>query len=620
MKKEIRLCLSSLKENFSCNLAVTTRGQVLSHEKLLFTEKEEEMLTKVKQVFGKDVLKHVIILFTYGDECAQDTVQSEIGRNRVVGRVIRSCHGFHVFNNKDQNNREQVNDLLRKIDTMVWNQGYYTRWVSAATSCEDSTVYGTAYMALFERLGLNKTDVLNTHLLPYFMDPPTDVYVDLYVTSIIEVNEKAQSLSTQVKMMTITIRRRPLLYVINIIIPVFFFLVLDVTSFFITASGADKLSFKVTLLLSISVLLLILHDRLPSTADKIPLIGIYCSVVFSLIGISILETIFVTFLMDKGAEKRSVENTAAVSGQDIGVSAAVNCSNTDYTAAYKALFEHLGLDKNGDQMTHMRPFSWSPVTYVYVSLFVTSIIDVNEKAQSFSTQVKMLTAWINRNMDWNENEFCGMETLAAQKNMLWTPDIGIVESIKTEFGAKESPYVQLTSFGLTMLSDVLSLTTACKMDLYRFPFDIQSCNLTLQSSAHTDRELKVTSLFGSEWLTSESKHTFQAQGEWEFISINTAYSNNNFLWGVKNQLIYQITIKRRPLLYLVNFMLPIFFFLVLDVMSFFIVANEADKLSFKVTLLLSISVMLLILNDTLPSTADKIPLIGESNLNMIIMD
>ncbi len=62
-------------------------------------------------------------------------------------------------------------------------------------------------------------------------------------------------------------------------------------------------------------------------------------------------------------------------------------------------------------------------------------------------------------------------------------------------------------------------------------------------------------------------------------------------------------------------MLPIFFFLVLDVTSFFIDANEADKLSFKVTLLLSISVMLLILNDTLPSTADKIPLIGESNLN-----
>ncbi|XP_016328305.1 5-hydroxytryptamine receptor 3A-like [Sinocyclocheilus anshuiensis] len=294
----------------------------------------------------------------------------------------------------------------------------------------------------------------------------------------------------------------------------------------------------------------------------------------------------------------------------LGVSAAENCNHTDYTVAYEALFQQLGLDKNGVQMTHMRPLSWGPVTRVYVDLYVTSIIEVNEKAQSFSTQVKMMTAWSNRNVAWDEEEFCGMETLAVPKEMFWTPDIGIVESIKTESGTKEFPYVQLISYGYTVSSDVLTLTTACKMDLYRFPFDIQSCNLTLQSSAHSVKELTIYTLYGSVWLTLASKQTFQAQGEWELLSINMINYNATFIWGVKNQLIYQITIKRRPLLYLINFMLPIFFFLVLDVTSFFIDANKADKLSFKVTLLLSISVMLLILNDTLPSTADKIPLIG----------
>jgi len=55
--------------------------------------------------------------------------------------------------------------------------------------------------------------------------------------------------------------------------PVFYFLVLDVASFFIDSSGGEKLGFKVTLLLSISVLLLLLKDMLPSTASSIPLIG-----------------------------------------------------------------------------------------------------------------------------------------------------------------------------------------------------------------------------------------------------------------------------------------------------------------------------------------------------------
>ncbi|ROL54739.1 5-hydroxytryptamine receptor 3C [Anabarilius grahami] len=117
----------------------------------------------------------------------------------------------------------------------------------------------------------------------------------------------------------IIIKRRPLLYVINIIVPVFFFLVLDVISFFIDTSGENKVSFKVTLLLSISVMLLLVNNILPSTSKQIPLIGIYCCAVFCLITISMVETIFVNFIMAKGAKMRSVETTAAVTGRDDGV-------------------------------------------------------------------------------------------------------------------------------------------------------------------------------------------------------------------------------------------------------------------------------------------------------------
>lgn len=154
------------------------------------------------------------------------------------------------------------------------------------------------------------------------------------------------------------------------------------------------------------------------------------------------------------------------------------------------------------------------------------------------------------------------------------------------------------------------------MDLHKFPFDIHSCNMTLQSSAYSIEELIVLTFADSDWVTHESKQTFQAQGEWELLSINMVKSNISvgYEWDMKDQLIYQITIKRRPLLYVINIILPVFFFLVLDLMSFFIDASGTDKLSFKVTLLLSISVLLLILNDTLASTADKIPLIGESNI------
>lgn len=73
----------------------------------------------------------------------------------------------------------------------------------------------------------------------------------------------------------------------------------------------------------------------------------------------------------------------------------------------------------------------------------------------------------------------------------------------------------------------------------------------------------------------------------------------------------QINMKRRPLLYIINFLFPVLFFLGLDLASFFISDRGGEKLSFKVTLLLAVTVMQLILNEILPCSSNKIPLIGQ---------
>ncbi|XP_076153800.1 5-hydroxytryptamine receptor 3A-like isoform X2 [Alosa pseudoharengus] len=108
------------------------------------------------------------------------------------------------------------------------------------------------------------------------------------------------------------IRRRPLLYVVIFVVPVFYFLVLDLMSFFISGSGGEKLSFKVIVLLAISVLLLILHDMLPSTDQNMPLIGIYCLGIFTFVALSLLETILVSFIMRTSTQRGQRAVTSAV--------------------------------------------------------------------------------------------------------------------------------------------------------------------------------------------------------------------------------------------------------------------------------------------------------------------
>ncbi|XP_067226465.1 GTPase IMAP family member 9-like [Chanodichthys erythropterus] len=89
-----------------------------------FTDQEQQILQMIEMLFGQEVLKYSIILFTHGDLLEEQTVEKLIKENSALRYLVDQCGGrFHVFNNRDKNNRDQVNDLLQKIDTMIEQNG-----------------------------------------------------------------------------------------------------------------------------------------------------------------------------------------------------------------------------------------------------------------------------------------------------------------------------------------------------------------------------------------------------------------------------------------------------------------------------------------------------------------
>nr|XP_001344110.2 GTPase IMAP family member 8-like [Danio rerio]XP_001921493.5 GTPase IMAP family member 8-like [Danio rerio] len=94
-----------------------------------FTELEQQTLQKIELIFGKDVLNYCIILFTHGDLLGKVSVEKLIEENSRLRSLVQQCGGrYHVFNNRDEENREQVEDLLQKIDSMIQQNGggHYT--------------------------------------------------------------------------------------------------------------------------------------------------------------------------------------------------------------------------------------------------------------------------------------------------------------------------------------------------------------------------------------------------------------------------------------------------------------------------------------------------------------
>jgi len=74
-----------------------------------------------------------------------------------------------------------------------------------------------------------------------------------------------------------------------------------------------------------------------------------------------------------------------------------------------------------------------------------------------------------------------------------------------------------------------------------------------------------------------------------------------------------VVIKRQPVLYVVNLLIPSSFLMLIDILSFYLPPHSVDRASFKMTLILGYTVFLLIMNDLLPSTANGTPILGESD-------
>ncbi|XP_053198769.1 GTPase IMAP family member 4-like [Scomber japonicus] len=89
-----------------------------------FTNEEKNAVEALQELFGPEANKYMIVLFTRGDDLDGMTIEQYVGKGtEAFRRVIQSCGSrFHVFDNR-KSDRNQVVQLIKKIDNMVAGNG-----------------------------------------------------------------------------------------------------------------------------------------------------------------------------------------------------------------------------------------------------------------------------------------------------------------------------------------------------------------------------------------------------------------------------------------------------------------------------------------------------------------
>ncbi|XP_070708342.1 5-hydroxytryptamine receptor 3A-like [Pempheris klunzingeri] len=248
-------------------------------------------------------------------------------------------------------------------------------------------------------------------------------------------------------------------------------------------------------------------------------------------------------------------------------------------------------------------------TWVYLQMAIYAILDVRELDQIFISYVWIYMSWQNQHIMWKSEDFCGLDKVVVPLATLWTPDLTIEEMTEKD-KAPPSPYLTILENGEVEYRNDQVLVSTCKMQVYKFPFDIQRCTLSFKSAVYSDDEIKFEAILDESKITEWSYDAMRTQSEWLFINLTVNHKTVKSFDYNQSLIVYTISMRRRSALYIVNFLLPVLFFLCLDLASFLISDSGGEKLSFKVTVLLAVTVMQLLLNEILPSSSDRIPLIA----------
>ncbi|XP_056650345.1 5-hydroxytryptamine receptor 3B isoform X2 [Monodelphis domestica] len=170
------------------------------------------------------------------------------------------------------------------------------------------------------------------------------------------------------------------------------------------------------------------------------------------------------------------------------------------------------------------------------------------------------------------------------------------------------PYVYVNSSGTIKNNKPIQVVSACSLETYAFPFDTQNCSLTFKSILHTVTDLDLAFLRSTEDIEKD-KALFMNDGEWELLSVPSTYHVMHNEAGDFAQIQFHVIIRRRPLVYVVNLLIPSIFLMVVDLGSFYLPPNCRSRITFKTSILVGYTVFKVNMLDEVPRSAMSTPLI-----------
>ncbi|XP_041634497.1 5-hydroxytryptamine receptor 3A-like [Cheilinus undulatus] len=203
--------------------------------------------------------------------------------------------------------------------------------------------------------------------------------------------------------------------------------------------------------------------------------------------------------------------------------------------------------------------------------------------------------WNDPELTWDPSVY-PFDEVVLPVAKVWTPELHVTNGILTTMKHSSRDLI-VHNNGTIVHSVVLSAEVNCEVNLFNYPYAADECPVAIQTWY---RDGCGTSMdFGGELKVVDGTH-----GDWQ---TEYAYLEQQLNRDDRNYI--RVGLRVKYLNPFITLMLPSILLVLADVVSFALPLGGGERNCFKVTLVLSFTMFLIILNDVLPGDSHCSPII-----------
>ncbi|XP_033923661.1 5-hydroxytryptamine receptor 3A-like [Melopsittacus undulatus] len=279
-----------------------------------------------------------------------------------------------------------------------------------------------------------------------------------------------------------------------------------------------------------------------------------------------------------------------------------------YICTYYDVVEYLNISSHSKLHAHILPKTdLNEPVEVKMDFMLMAILSVVEKLQTVTFYFVLNLEWENTFATWNPQDFCNISRIILPMGSYWSPPIFILERVNGQ--SPNLDYMSIRHNGGFNSTQPFQATLTCSLMIFKFPFDTQTCNLSIASFLYPVTDLVMKTKRTSADMMRDSQSYFLTDGEWKFTNLSIIEYVEDLDDGQFSIVTYMISMERRPTLYILNLILPTCALYLLDMAVLFGPSSLEEKISFQIAIILGSSMLAVILNNILPTSSNRPPVI-----------